>query len=133
MAAEIAVARPADSLASLAIELAGQQRLDLLDAAGDPRTAVRAVFWWSYRHLDPDTARRFGLLGLHPGPDFDAYAVAALTAAPSGMPVTCWTQLARSHLIQPAGEGRFLMHDLLRAYAAEQATARTAHPRCRRP
>ena len=65
---------------SLAAELADQQRrLDLLDAGGDPRTAVRAVFSWSYRHLDAETARAFRLLGLHPGPDFDAYAAAALT------------------------------------------------------
>ena len=73
VAAELAAARPDVPLAELVGELADQQRrLDLLDAGGDPRTAVRAVFSWSYRHLDADAARAFRLLGLHPGPDFDA-------------------------------------------------------------
>jgi NB-ARC domain len=57
VAAELAAARPADQLADLAGELADQQhRLDLLDAGGDPRTAVRAVFSWSYRNLDAAAA-----------------------------------------------------------------------------
>ena len=93
VAAELAAARPAVPLAELAGELADQQRrLDLLDAGGDPRTAVRAVFSWSYRHLDPDAARAFRLLGLHPGPDLDRYAAAALagTTARAGRPA-CWT------------------------------------------
>ena len=69
------------ALASLTAELADQQhRLDLLNAGGDPRTAVRTVFSWSIRHLDLAAAPgAFRLLGLHPGPDFDAYAAAALT------------------------------------------------------
>ena len=31
--------------------------------------------------------------------------------------------LARAHLVQPAGPGRYGMHDLLRAYARELAAA----------
>jgi hypothetical protein len=50
VAAELAAARPAGSLAELACELTGlQQRLDLLDAGGDPHTAIRSVFSWSYQ------------------------------------------------------------------------------------
>jgi hypothetical protein len=60
MAAEHAAARPGTSLDDLAAELGDQQqRLDILDAGGDPGTAVRAVFSWSYRHLDAATARGF--------------------------------------------------------------------------
>ena len=81
VAAELAAARPAVSLTDLVGELADQQqRLDLLDAGGDPRTAVRAVFSWSYHHLDTFAARAFRVAGLHPGPDLDAHAAAALTA-----------------------------------------------------
>ncbi len=54
VAAELAAATPDSRLAELAGELAGEQRrLDLFDAGGDERTAVRGVFSWSYRHLPP--------------------------------------------------------------------------------
>jgi transcriptional regulator with XRE-family HTH domain len=90
VAAELAVARPGASLASLAAELADrQQRLDRLDAGGDPGTAVRAVFSWSLRHLNSDAVRAFRLIGLHPGPDFDAWAAAALKAPAWTMPGAC--------------------------------------------
>ena len=122
VAAELAAARPATPLAGLAGELAGQQqRLDLLEAGGDPRTAVRAVFSWSYRHLDAEAARAFRLAGLHPGTDFDPSAIAALTATTAGRAGHLLEVLARAHLVQPAGPGRYGLHDLLRAYAAELA------------
>jgi DNA-binding SARP family transcriptional activator/tetratricopeptide (TPR) repeat protein len=125
VAAELAAARPDVPLAELAGELADQQsRLDLLDAGGDPRTAVRAVFSWSYRHLDHDAARVFRLAGLHPGPDVDPYAVAALTGTGSlGQNRAVLDALARAHLIQSASPGRYSMHDLLRAYARELSDA----------
>jgi tetratricopeptide (TPR) repeat protein/DNA-binding winged helix-turn-helix (wHTH) protein len=123
VAAELAAARPGATLASLAVELADEQRrLDLLDAGGDPRTAVRAVFSWSYRHLDHDAARMFRLLGLNPGPDFDGYAAAALAGTTLARAGDLITRLARTHLVQPAGPGRYVQHDLLRAYARELAT-----------
>src|SRR5580692_7248026 len=82
VAAELAIARPHVPLAGLTSELADvQRRLDLLDAGGDPRTAVRGVFSWSYLNLDPGPARAFRLAGLHLGPDFDPYALAALTGS----------------------------------------------------
>jgi DNA-binding SARP family transcriptional activator len=122
VAAERAAAAPGVPLADVASELADQQqRLDLLDAAGDRLTAVRAVFSWSVRHLDDQAARAFRLLGLHPGADFDAYAVAALTDSTLRQGRRLLHRLACAHLIQPAGTGRYGMHDLLRAYAADQA------------
>jgi DNA-binding SARP family transcriptional activator/Tfp pilus assembly protein PilF len=120
VAAELAAAQPAIGLADLASELADrQQRLDLLDAGGDLRTAVRAVFSWSYRHLDPGTARAFRLIGQHPGPTFDAYAAAALTGTSFQQACRALDVLARAHLIQAAGPGQYGMHDLLRAYACK--------------
>jgi tetratricopeptide (TPR) repeat protein/DNA-binding SARP family transcriptional activator len=123
VAAELAVARPAVTLANLAGELADQQgrRLDLLDSGGDPRTGVRAVFSWSHQHLDDDTARAFRLLSLHPGPDFEAYAAAALTGTGPEHAGRVLDALIRAHLIQMTGPGRYGMHDLLRAYARELA------------
>jgi transcriptional regulator with XRE-family HTH domain len=124
VAAELAAARPDVPLAGLVTELADQRRrLDLLDAGGDPRTSLRAVFSWSYRHLGPEAARAFRLAGLHPGADFDSYAVAALTGTGLGQARTALDALARAHLVQPAGPGRYGLHDLLRAYARELADA----------
>ena len=118
VAAELAAARPAASLASLTGDLADQQqRLDLLDAGGDVRTAVLAVFSWSYRYLEAASARVFRLVGDHPGTDFDAYAVAALAGITAPQAGKLLDLLCRASLIQPAGPGRFGMHDLLRAYA----------------
>ena len=124
VAAERAAARPADSLADLLAELDDQRRrLDLLDAGGDPATAVRAVFSWSYQHLDPATARVFRLTGLHPGPDLDRYAAAALTSSTAAQAGRLLDRLARAYLLHPAGPGRYEMHDLLRAYARELSHA----------
>ncbi|HEU5107262.1 MAG TPA: BTAD domain-containing putative transcriptional regulator, partial [Micromonosporaceae bacterium] len=79
VAADLAATRPGTTLAGLVAELSDERRrLDLLDAGGDARAAVRAVFSWSYQHLAPDARRAFRLLGLQPGPDIDAHAAAAL-------------------------------------------------------
>jgi tetratricopeptide (TPR) repeat protein len=125
VAAEIAAARPVMTLAELVDELASEQGpLDLLDAGGDPRTAVRGVFSWSYRRLPVRGARAFRLIGLHLGPDFDAYAVAALCGTTLEQARDVLGLLARAHLISPARPGRYGMHDLLRAYATEITAAR---------
>ncbi len=82
VAAELAIAQRAVPLADLVGKLADQRRrLDLLDADGDPGTALRTVFSWSYRHLDPAAARAFRLAGLHPAEDLDHCSVAALSGA----------------------------------------------------
>ena len=108
MAAELAAARPATALAELARELTDQQRLlDLLDAGGDQYTAMRAVFSWSCRHLDPAAARAFRLAGALPGASLDAYAVAALTGSSLQLATQLLDQLARAYLIQQTGPGRY--------------------------
>jgi tetratricopeptide (TPR) repeat protein len=121
VAAELAAARPALSLAALAGELDGQGRLDALEAGGDQATAVRAVFSWSCDYLSPGAARAFRLAGLHPGADFDAYAVAALTGTSHPAACRALAELTRASLIHQADSDRYGMHDLLRAYAAELA------------
>lgn len=129
IAAELAAARPAMSLAELTGDLADQQRrLDLLDAGGDPRAALRAVFSWSGRHLEAAAFGAWRLLGLNPGAYFDCYAAAALTGATIERADQLLGLLSRAYLIQPAGQGRYSMHDLLRAYAAEQAMRDDAVP-----
>lgn len=122
VAAEIVRSRPGRAIGELADELAGQQdTLDLLDVDGDPHTAVRAVFSWSYRQLDPAVARVFRLLGVHPGHDTDAYAVAALAEAGLRESRRALDVLVRAHLLDQTPGGRYQQHDLLRVYAAELA------------
>jgi DNA-binding SARP family transcriptional activator/tetratricopeptide (TPR) repeat protein len=121
LAAELAATRGGARLADLVAELAGGPRLDLLDAGGNPRTAVRAVFSWSYRHLDAGTARMFRLLSLHPGADLDVYAAAALAGLTAERAAGPLDRLVRAHLIDTTQPGRYGLHDLLRAYARELA------------
>ncbi|WP_432030492.1 AfsR/SARP family transcriptional regulator [Streptomyces sp. 1222.5] len=124
VAAELALSRPLDPLARLVEELRDERRrLDLLDSSdGDPRAAVRAVFSWSYDRLPEQEARLFRLLGLHPGPDADVYAAAALTGETAERARRSLDSLSRAHLVHRSGPGRHAMHDLLRAYAAELAS-----------
>ncbi|MGH4000214.1 MAG: tetratricopeptide repeat protein, partial [Pseudonocardiaceae bacterium] len=118
VAAELASARPDASLAELIAELGDEhRRLELLDAGGDPRTAVRGVFSWSYQHLPADAAQMFRLIGLHPGPDLDPYAAAILADVSLTRAQHLLDLLARAHLIQLTYPSRHGMHDLLRAYA----------------
>jgi DNA-binding SARP family transcriptional activator/tetratricopeptide (TPR) repeat protein len=122
VAAERAAARPQVPLTDLIADLASQQqRLDLLDAPGDPRTAVRAVFSWSYQQLSAQTARMFRLLGIHPGPDITTAAAASLASLAEAEARRLLGELARAHLIAEHVPGRYAFHDLLRAYAAEEA------------
>ena len=124
IAAELAVARRGQPVKDLVTELADQgRRLDLLTADGDQDTALRIVFSWSYRHLDGTAAHAFRLLGLHPGPDIDGYGAAALTGTSLEQCQRMLALLARAHLVEPTGPGRFAMHDLLASYARELADA----------
>jgi tetratricopeptide (TPR) repeat protein/DNA-binding XRE family transcriptional regulator len=124
VAAEIAALHPGRPLADLASVLADQQqRLDMLDAGGDEDTAVRAVFSWSYKHLEAGAAQAFRLASLHPGPDLDPCAAAALLGITAMRAGRLLDVLARGHLIQPTRPGRYAMHDLLRGYARELAVS----------
>jgi tetratricopeptide (TPR) repeat protein/transcriptional regulator with XRE-family HTH domain len=115
---------PGFPLATLAAELrkagAGLDAFAGDDGAGDD---VRAVFSWSYRTLTDDAARLFRLLGLHPGPDITADAAASTTGLPAAEVRPLLAQLAHAHLITEHVPGRYTLHDLLRAYAAELAHA----------
>jgi tetratricopeptide (TPR) repeat protein/transcriptional regulator with XRE-family HTH domain len=122
IAAELAASRASAPLAELVAELK-TRRLDCLDA-GEDRADVRAVFSWSFRHLPDDAARAFALIGLHPGADLDVHAAAALTGMRTAQAHRVLALLHRASLLQAAGAGRYGMHDLLRAYAREQAAAR---------
>jgi tetratricopeptide (TPR) repeat protein len=116
-----ATAHPGFALTALAGELRDAQgNLGAFDG-GEQATQVRAVFSWSYQQLTTGAARLFRLLGLHPGPDITTPAAASLAGVPPGQAQAMLAELSRAHLIAEHIPGRFAFHDLLRAYAAEQA------------
>jgi DNA-binding SARP family transcriptional activator/tetratricopeptide (TPR) repeat protein len=126
IAAELATAQPVSVLSDLVGGLAEERRrLAVFDAGDDPRTAVRAVFSWSYDRLPPEAAGLFRVLGLHPGGPFDEHAAAALAGVAPDSAGHQLRVLARTHLLEPDAGGRFAMHDLLHAYAADLAADET--------
>lgn len=106
-------------LAALATEL--RDGADTLDAfAGDDAaTDLRAVFSWSYHQLSAPAARLFRLLGLHPGPDISVAAAASTAELPVRGVRPLLAELTRANLATEHSPGRFVLHDLMRAYAAE--------------
>lgn len=123
LTAELAGTRPGTTLAELDAELADvQHRLDRLDVGAEPRTDTRAVFSWSYQNLSAEVARAFRLLGLFPGHDLDEYTMAALGGVSLDQARTLLANLSSAHLVQRGRSGRYVMHDLLRVYAAELVT-----------
>ncbi|MBM0275044.1 tetratricopeptide repeat protein [Micromonospora tarensis] len=131
LALSIAAARAQQSgfpLATLAAELGtASQRFGVLDA-GDAVGEVRTVFSWSYPALTPPAARLFRLLGLHPGPDTTVPAAASLAGLTVDAARRLLTELTRANLAAEYRPGRFTLHDLLRAYAAELSDATDPEP-----
>ncbi len=116
-----AAANPSVPLASFAAQMSSEHdRLDAFDI-GDATTSVRAVFSWSVSQLSDAAARLFRLLGLHPGPDFTVPAAGSLAGLPWSQAQRLLAELARASLIFEHVPGRYAFHDLLRAYAGEEA------------
>jgi tetratricopeptide (TPR) repeat protein len=115
-----ALSQPLHPLSMAASELRGADALDALQG-GDAATDIRTVFLWSYRTLRPDAAALFRALGLHPGPDVSLAAAACCAGISTGLAQTLLDELVRAHLLTEDRAGRYAMHDLLRAYAIEQA------------
>lgn len=120
IAAARAALRPRLPLATLAEQLRGPDRLDTL-AAGDAGTNVWHVFSCSYRTLSPVAARLFRLLGVFPGPAVGLGAAAGLTGLPRSEALALLTELERANLLTEQTAHRYVLHDLLRAYAMELA------------
>ncbi|MFD1044694.1 ATP-binding protein [Kibdelosporangium lantanae] len=113
-----AASQPALSLTDLAREVREERnRLDAWDP-GDIDLSIRSVFSWSYKVLSPQAAQLFRYLGAHPGPNIDLYACNALVG---GSAKVALNELTRAHMLTEYAPRRFRFHDLLRAYAIEQA------------
>ncbi|WP_406291606.1 tetratricopeptide repeat protein [Streptomyces sp. NBC_00624] len=114
-------------LAERAERLTSAGRLEGID---DGERSLRATFDQSLESLSLQQAELFRLLSLNPGPDISTAAAVILTEQPQVATENLLGQLAAAHLIEHgAVRGRWQMHDLLREYAHEQATAQCKRSR----
>lgn len=80
----------------------------------DDEVAVSAAFQTSYELLEPSVQRGFRLLSQFPGAEFGCDAAAALVGPDYEFVVS---SLEAASFLEPVGDGRYLMHDLVREYA----------------
>ena len=110
---------PAWTPADLAAELA--QARDRLEQLRSEDVSVAAAFELSYRDLTEDQQRMFRRLGLHPGPDIDAWAAAALDDIDPAAADRHLQALYDQNMITEPTRGRYRFHDLIREYAGTLA------------
>ena len=121
IAAVRAAENPESGLAALSAQMQDIGcRLDALDI-GERAGSVRTAFSWSYKSLSRPAARLFRLLAAHPGPDISLAAAASLAGCQIARTRRILAELADAHVITEHVTGRWMLHDLLRAYANEQA------------
>ncbi|MGC0419032.1 tetratricopeptide repeat protein [Embleya sp. AB8] len=96
----------------------------------DDDISVRAVFDASYRPLPEDVRRLYRQLGLHPTPVVDVRAAACAGGLDPAATRRLLDALVRASLLETGPEtGRYRMHDLVHAHAADQAAEASAAER----
>ncbi|WP_169807331.1 AfsR/SARP family transcriptional regulator [Herbidospora cretacea] len=92
--------------------------------------SIAAALDLSYHHLTPGQQDMYRLLGLHPGPDIERQAAAALVGTTVQHAGRLLDDLVDVHLLQEPAPGRYRFHDLPRAHAsATLADEDTDHDR----
>jgi len=92
-----------------------------LSALDDGQRSVHATLHLTYEYLSPAARRLYRLLGLHPGPDVDEYAAAALAEGDLEGVRRLLDGLVDDHLLAEPVPGRYQLHDLVRAHASDVA------------
>lgn len=109
----------AEGLGELLADLKDESStLDVLDG-GDEGSSVRRVFLWSYQALDDAAGWLFRCFGNSLVRVISVPALAAAAGMDSRTARRGLASLLRAHLIEPVGNGRFHLHDLLRRFAME--------------
>jgi DNA-binding SARP family transcriptional activator len=126
VAAARLVGRPHWRLEQLATRLRDERRRFDELRVGD--LDVRASLALSYHGLDPDHRRAFRLLALLEAPDFPAWVAAPLLDVDLTRAEDVVEALADARLVEvagpdPAGQVRFRLHDLLRAFGRDAGAA----------
>src|SRR5690349_12839703 len=108
---------PGELAAGLAV---ARDRLALMHTEN---LSVGVAFGLSYADLTAAQQRLFRRLGLHPGPDIDAHAAAALDGTTLDAARRGLEGLYDQHLLAEPAPGRYQLHDLLREHARALAAA----------
>ena len=117
------------ALAVVAARAAQRPTFDLAHVAGELTRAgdelaafdsVRALFSWSCLQLSPPAMAMFRGLGSHPVGTVTVASAASLAGTQPDLTRSLLAELVEAHLVDEHAPGRFGLHDLLRAYAAEQ-------------
>jgi len=102
--------------------LIDQTKAKLLTVSTENRS-VAAAFELSYQYLTARQQRFFVHLGLHPGPDIDPYAAAALADLPYDDTIQILDELHADGLLAEPVPRRYRMHNLIHQYARSLAAA----------
>jgi hypothetical protein len=102
--------------------LIAETRGKLLTVSTENRT-VAAAFELSYQYLTAIQQRFFVHLGLHPGPDIDPYAAAALAGLSYDDTIRILDELHADGLLAEPLPRRYQMHNLIHQYARSLAAA----------
>jgi DNA-binding SARP family transcriptional activator/tetratricopeptide (TPR) repeat protein len=92
-----------------------------LGGTGAVSAAVMAAFDTSYQVLEVSYQRFFRKLGLNPCATVSLPAAAALGGCSLAETEKALAALVDCHLLEPASDGQFRFHDLIRVYAAVRA------------
>jgi tetratricopeptide (TPR) repeat protein len=84
---------------------------------------VRTAFDRSYARLPAQAAMLFRRLSVVAGPDISGEGAAAIADLPLGRTRELLWHLTSAHLVHEHEEDRYALHDLIRLYAADRATA----------
>ncbi|MET9801633.1 BTAD domain-containing putative transcriptional regulator [Streptomyces sp. NPDC006368] len=118
--------RPSWSVSHLASRLTtGRQRLATLEAEDGGLTEV---FRQSYEGLSPGQQRVFRLLGGLPGDHIETHNVAGLAGLSPAHADILLESLVDAHLLSTSEPGRYVIHELLHAYATQLAGDAGAAP-----
>jgi len=109
---------------ALLARLSAAELIEVMRAADHPLhyldeadRAARTAFTVSYQALSPALREVLGACAWHPGPDFDAGSLAALTAKPRPLAAVRLAELLQRNMLIGLPHGRYTFHDLFLGYA----------------
>ncbi|GAA0902416.1 ATP-binding protein [Virgisporangium aurantiacum] len=109
-------------------DLLDESAADILGMKAERRT-LAAAFDLSYQAQPVEVRRLFQVLGLHPGIEFEPFAVAALADVTVDTARSYLDDLSGDHLLIEPAHRRYRMHDLVREYARSLAESMDADER----